>query len=174
MQKIFTILGNDEDAYQKIVEYLKKTDKDYDIPMSMRVSFEEYAKKIVSKAVTVAVLENDEIIAMANFYCNDTETKTAYMTNISISRLAQEKGYHFNDLIYASLRVAQKAGMKKLSAETTDRRVLILHKRLGAIELKREEINGVIHYFNCLENIDAWLEKNSSKQITILNIENHG
>lgn len=173
MKKIFAILGNDEDTYQNIVEYLKITDKDYDIPMSMLVNLEDYAQKIVSRAVTVAALENDEIIAMANFYCNDTESKIAYVTNISISRFAQGKGYHFKDLLYAVLKIAQKAGMKKLAAETTDRRVLILHKRTGAIELKREEIDGVIHYYNCIENISDWLEKNHSDEISIVNINEY-
>lgn len=169
MEKIFIKLSNDESTYKKIVEYMKKTDSDYDIPMSMRVNIEEYVKKIVSKAVTVAAIEKDEIIGMANFYCNDMETRTCYMTNISISKRAQEKGYHFNDFVHAALIVAKKAGMKRLCAETTDKRVLILHKRLGAIECKREEINGVIHYHNCLEDFNSWLEKDSARQITILN-----
>lgn len=170
MDKFFVKLANDESTYKKVVEYMKKTDADYDIPMSMRVNIGDYVKKIVSKAVTIAAMENDEIIGMANFYCNDMETKTCYITNVSISKKAQEKGYHLNDFVHAVLIIAQKVGMKRLRAETTDRRVLILHKRLGAVEFKREEINGVIHYHNYLEDIDGWLKKDSARRITILDL----
>ena len=135
-----------------------------------RKDIEEYAKKIVEYAVTVAVMENDKIIAMANFYCNDIVTKICYATNVSITKKAQEKGYHIFDFAYAIMRIAQKAGMKKFCAETTDRRVFILHRRLGFVEIKREEINGIIHYYDCIEDIDAWLKKYSGQQITILNL----
>lgn len=163
-------MPNNEDTYHKLVKYMQKTDTDYDIPLSKRVNIEEYVKKIVSHAVTIAVIENDEIIAMANFYCNDSITKTCYATNVSITKKAQEKGYHIIDLAYGIMWVAQKAGMKKLCAETTDRRVFVLHRRLGFVEIKRETINGVIHYYDCIEDIDAWLKKYSSLQVTILNV----
>ena len=170
MEKVFVKLSNNEDTYLKLVEYMKETERDYDIPIRMRVNIEEYAKKIVEYAVTVAVMENDKIIAMANFYCNDIVTKICYATNVSITKKAQEKGYHIFDFAYAIMRIAQKAGMKKFCAETTDRRVFILHRRLGFVEIKREEINGIIHYYDCIEDIDAWLKKYSGQQITILNL----
>lgn len=83
MEKVFVKLANNEDTYLKLVEYMKETERDYDIPISMRVNIEEYAKKIVEYAVTVAVMENDKIIAMANFYCNDIVTKYVMLQTLA-------------------------------------------------------------------------------------------
>lgn len=170
MEKIFIKLNNNEESLSKLINYMQETDTSYDIPLSKRVNITEYAKKILDKAVTLAVIENDKIIAMSNFYCNDIENKICYVTNVSITKKAQDKGYHIDDFAHAVMLIAQKAGMKRFCAEATDRRVAILHRRLGFVEIGREEIDGVIHYHNCIEDIDAWLEKDSARQITILNL----
>lgn len=169
MKKVLVKLINNEKNVANLICYMTKVNNDFKIPLNETINIEEYARKILEKGVVIAVVENDKIIAIWGFYCNDRINKRSYGTIAHITKDAQEKGYNFRDLLHACLMISVKEGMHDLYGETTDPRVLILHKRLGFVEISKEEHDGVIHYYTCLKNIKDWLSKDSGREIVILN-----
>jgi ribosomal protein S18 acetylase RimI-like enzyme len=62
---------------------LTACDHDYVPSLSSRVSLEEYASKIVTKAVRFEAWMGQRLVGLVAAYCNES-TKTAFITNVSV------------------------------------------------------------------------------------------
>lgn len=74
-----------ERNYEQIVEYLKRTDRIYPVPMSQRVNIETHAAKVLSKGVVIAAIHKGEIVGILLGYANDMENRRAYLGTLGIA-----------------------------------------------------------------------------------------
>jgi ribosomal protein S18 acetylase RimI-like enzyme len=72
--------------------HLKKCDKDFIPPLHEKVNIEEYAHKINKNAITFEAWENNELTGLIAIYCNDHETKTGFITNVSVIKESAGNG----------------------------------------------------------------------------------
>lgn len=170
MEKIVVKLENNAGALSKLIEYMKKADDSFNIPLSSRVDIAEYATKMLQNGIVLAVLKNEEITGVFGFYCNDKESQKGYITIASLTKDAQKEGYNVRDLFYASNLIALKNGIRFFYCEAIDRRAAMLYKRIGLTEIGRENINDIIHY-HLMCDIKDWMANNEVRQITIQNWE---
>lgn len=78
-----TYLLNKASAPQ-ISEHLARCDADFVPPLSGRVVIEDYAQRIVCNATRFEAWLSDTLIGLVATYCNDRETRIAYITSASV------------------------------------------------------------------------------------------
>ena len=75
-----------------ILLHLKKCDNDYIPPLSSYVNICHYSNKIFINARTFEAWWMKELIGLLACYCNNTDSKTAFITNISVVKCFQGNG----------------------------------------------------------------------------------
>lgn len=91
-----------------------------------RVRAEELAAKFAKYGVVIAIKNNEQTIGFSAFYCNDLETKCAFLSMIAVASSYAKNGLG-SLLITETKRIAANAGMKKLKLE-------VLNSNIGAIK----------------------------------------
>lgn len=135
-------LKNNETDLDRLVKYLNEADSTFDVPLSNKVYIPDYAKRKLSIGRVLAIEEDGEIGGILAYYCNDKEHYRAYVTLYCAREELQRRGIT-KSLLYIAIQDAKKEGMKEVYFDVTDRRVLILHRRMGSVVVEEKEINGM-------------------------------
>ena len=75
-----------------IVSHLKSCEESFFLDLESRVDIDEYSKKIKENAVLFEAWINDQLVGLLATYYNRIEDKTAYITNMSVSKKHQKMG----------------------------------------------------------------------------------
>jgi len=111
----------------EIAEHLSRCDAYFVPPLSERTGIDDYASKIVSKAVRFEAWAGDALVGLVAAYCNDHEKRIAYITNVSV--VSEWKGRGIAAcLVSRCVEHANSVGMRQVSL-----RVAVANAR--AIEL---------------------------------------
>lgn len=70
----------------EIRRHLLECDPDFVPPLSGRVDIASYARKIATKATRFEAWHEDSLIGLVAAYCNDTDSRVAYVTSVSVVR----------------------------------------------------------------------------------------
>lgn len=140
MDSVIIKLKNDETDLSRLVRYLEDRDDSFNVPLSSRVDINAYAKKLLACGNVLAIVENDDIMAIIGYYV-DKEKKTIFTSVYSAKKEIQLKGQS-KDLAYVMCLRGKEEGLDKILLEVTDRRVMVLHRRMGATLLKEEAITS--------------------------------
>ena len=135
-------LENNQTDLNRLVKYLYDADSSFDIPLSKKMDIQINSQKKLNLGRVLAIEENGKIAAIIEYYCNDLEHHRAYTTLYSARKDIQQRGLSKN-LIYYMCLDCKKEGMNEVRFSVTDRRVLILHRRMGGIVVSEETINGI-------------------------------
>jgi ribosomal protein S18 acetylase RimI-like enzyme len=80
-----TYLLNKASALE-ITEHLARCDGDFVPPLSGRVVIEDYARQIACNAMRFEAWSGGTLVGLVAVYCNDRETRIAYITSVSVLR----------------------------------------------------------------------------------------
>lgn len=80
------------------------------------LSLEEYAVKLIKKAVNYVIVEEGKDAGLISFYVNDTATKTAYIALIGVLTDYQGKGMA-QELMDHCIAVCCSKGMEQIKLE---------------------------------------------------------
>lgn len=72
--------------------HLRTCDISFVPPLSKRANIDDYAIKIVCKAICFECWRNNDLIGLIAAYCNDESRKTAFITNVSVLPKWQNRG----------------------------------------------------------------------------------
>jgi ribosomal protein S18 acetylase RimI-like enzyme len=112
----------------EIEDHLAKTDDSFLPRLSERVDVGEYAAKIVARAERFEAWAGGILVGLVAAYCNDTETRTAYITSVSVMPAHRNQGL-----------------ASRLVGECLDF-VRRLHFRHVALEVDRQNLPAVALY----------------------------
>lgn len=101
---------------EEIASHLWHCEADFVPPLSTRVKIENYANKIVTQATRFEAWSGGNLVGLAAAYCNDHETRIAYLTNVSVSREWMGKGVA-DRLLSECCKHAVASGMRQVSLE---------------------------------------------------------
>lgn len=76
----------------EIRRHLRECDPDFVPPLSGRVDIASYARKIATRATRFEAWHDDSLIGLVAAYCNDRDSRTAYVTSVSVLRGWMGKG----------------------------------------------------------------------------------
>lgn len=121
-----------EIEYNSILDFLKVIDKLLPVPLSERVSLEDFAEKILSKATICAEVIDGEIISLLAGYTENLENNIAYITIVGTLPKGQRKGYS-KKLIKRFIQIADSKGIKAVHLHTDKHNngAISLYKHLG-------------------------------------------
>lgn len=100
----------------EIAEHLCRCDEDFVPPLSGRVEIHGYAQKIASTATRFETWSGGTLVGLVAAYCNDRETRIAYITSVSVLKAFTGKGIAAR-LVKQCIEHAKASGMRQISLE---------------------------------------------------------
>jgi ribosomal protein S18 acetylase RimI-like enzyme len=76
----------------QIAKHLHACDHVFVPPLSHRVPIDDYAHRIIDKAVRFEAWEDGELVGLVAIYCNDARSRVAFITNVSVLLEWQGRG----------------------------------------------------------------------------------
>lgn len=87
-------LQNNEDDRALLSSYLHDVDNEFDVPISTKQPIEHFVAKILQSGIVFAIQSGGgKCLSINCFYCNNQQTKIAYITLVSTRREARKHGY---------------------------------------------------------------------------------
>lgn len=116
----------------EVAAFLKAIDQDFIPPLSTRIKLEDYAAKLVDKAVLVGAKWHGRLVGLVAFYCNDLATRRAYVTCLGVAAEARGRGLGVT-LIRQAMAVSHAAGMEVMDLQIDGDRpsLLAFYQRFG-------------------------------------------
>jgi GNAT superfamily N-acetyltransferase/SAM-dependent methyltransferase len=115
MSAVDEYLSNKASA-EEIAEHLSCCDADFVPRLSGRVEIKDYAKKIVSRATRFEAWSGGILVGLAAVYCNDLESRIAYITSFSVLSKWTGKGIAAR-LMNLCIEYAKRSGMRQIRLE---------------------------------------------------------
>ena len=100
----------------EIAKHLLLCDADFVPPLKNRVEINGYAQKIANNATRFEAWSGSTLVGLVAAYCNDQETRVAYITSVSVLRERVGKGIAAN-LVSQCIEHAKASGMWQISLE---------------------------------------------------------
>lgn len=76
----------------------------------------EYARKIVENGNLLLLKDEDWVVAFCSFYCNDLQSRTAFLSLIAVKSNVEKRGYG-SKILEECERYCRSQGMKYLQLE---------------------------------------------------------
>lgn len=118
-----------------IIEHLLQCNADFVPPLSSRVDINSYAKKIANRAMRFEAWSGDTLVGLVAAYCNDRETRIAYITSVSVLKAWAGKGIATR-LINQCFEHANALDMQliRLEVASSNTSAIRLYKKNGFVE----------------------------------------
>lgn len=144
MEIVYKELTNTIEDYNALVDFLRKVDADFRVPLSSKCSIEQYAHKLIENGHVIAFFDvnNNSILSARGFYCNDLINKTAYGTMMSSLPEARGMGLAKN-LILKMFEICEANGMSQVILCSVNPIAIHLYKSLGYEVISSTEENGI-------------------------------
>jgi len=140
--------GADDSTLSKdqIVDFVAEQDSFFEPPLQSRgVVLADYVDKILRQGhVICAVNDENRLVGMIMFYCNDMETRTAFVTWLAVAENARAQGIG-SLLISETLEFCKKHGMdyyETCTWKTNEALIAVYQRKFGARILKEKEELG--------------------------------
>lgn len=134
-------LSNCENDCIRLLEYLKQVDTEFTIQLSQKVKLYDYAIKLLKYGVVFCIEENNIIVAINGFYCNDIINNIAYLQILSTSQKVRGKGYA-KLLINRMKEYCGELGIVKIRCDSINPFAIKLYQSLGFKTIKTDHYNG--------------------------------
>lgn len=131
-------LNNNDTDIQKLIDYLKDVDQDFEVPLSSKVSLSEFARKTLSKGHAFMALEDNKFVALVTLYCNDKVSAKAFLSILSVKESHRGKGYA-RQLVNVVINISRLYGMKTVYVDSVNPIAIALYKSVGfkAVEIDK-------------------------------------
>jgi ribosomal protein S18 acetylase RimI-like enzyme len=118
----------------EISEHLTECDSDFTPPLSGRVEINNYAMKIANKAIRFEAWSDRKLIGLIAAYCNNQESRNAYITSVSVLREWTGKGIAAH-LMNQCIEYVKAMGMRQISLEVANgnAHAIKLYKKTGFV-----------------------------------------
>lgn len=126
-------------AKSELIDIFNAFESYFEIFKKGRESRELFAEKIYESGVTIA-LYKEELIGFSCFYCNDYQSRTAYISLIAVKQEYEHNGYGTR-LLEEVKKIARDKGMNRLRLEVrkNNDRAISLYRKEGFISEKQLE-----------------------------------
>lgn len=121
----------------RLAEYLMAVDSDFEVPLSSKTDLYIFTEKLLSKGHLLAVIEDNVIMGINGFYCNDQINKIAHFSILSCKQEIRGKGYA-RRLVEKMIEICKANTMKKIHCDSVNPIAICLYKSCGFIEYRTE------------------------------------
>lgn len=117
---------------QQLAGHLQACDTDFMPPLNGRVVIGDYARKIADRALRFEAWADGELVGLVAAYCNDVDSRTAYVTSVSVLHGWQGRGIA-RQLLERCLEQAKTTGFRRIELEVgrENAAAIRLYEKLG-------------------------------------------
>lgn len=123
-------LNNNPEYLDIVKNYLHEVDEDFEIPISSKTSMSDFCEKLLQSGNVYSVFEDEILVALIGFYCNDNVNRIAYFSFLSTRLGARKKGYA-RLLVKEMIEVCKESGMKEILCDSVNPNAVALYQSLG-------------------------------------------
>lgn len=149
----YEVVDKDASNYDRIYEFVKKTDKTFPTPICERTDISKFTDRILEKAIILQATVDDEIVGLSSFYANDRINYISHWTFLAVDPQYAKRGIA-TKLIADMLSIVNKAGMLSVAVftDTVNTTARSLYEKLGFNLV--EEKDGRARYSYYLDQED--------------------
>lgn len=114
-----------------VERHLLRCDEDFVPPLSTRVNISAYARKLATRATRFEAWCDGTLVGLVAAYCNDADSKSAYITSVSVLREWTRRGIAAT-LLQQCIAHAEASGMSQIRLE-------VARQNAGAIRLYEKD-----------------------------------
>lgn len=126
-RRVVSTQGVDVD---KIYIFLAHINSEYNPPLDTKVELHQYAEKILNNAVLFVEMVGDDIVGMVVLYCNDDNTKKAYIPLVGVLPTYQHRGIA-SKLMKEAISLVREQGYKLIGIHSNNMVAVHLYSKLG-------------------------------------------
>lgn len=117
-----------------IFEHLLYCDDNFIPPLSQRVKIYDYAIKISSKATRFEAWSDDRLVGFLAAYCNDSKTRIAFITTVSVLKTRMGEGIA-SRMLKQCIDFASALGMVQINLMVACNNIaaIRLYKKIGFV-----------------------------------------
>lgn len=144
MKIFYKELTNATEDNNALVNFLRKVDNDFRVPLSSKCSLDLYAHKIIENGHVICYFDEDDksIISAIGFYCNDVIQGKAYIS--IMCSLPEARGFGFaKKLLSKTSRICQINNMNEIIAYSVNPIAIHLYKSVGYEEISSSDENSL-------------------------------
>ncbi|MBN1805924.1 MAG: GNAT family N-acetyltransferase [Sedimentisphaerales bacterium] len=126
MLKFHTSISKDE-----LIDFVTNSSNEFKPPLHLRVKIDDYCEKLIEKSVMFVAREDEEVVGIIAFYCNDDIQHQAYLTYFFVKKDKRRKGIG-KILLDKSMSYSKKCGMKSMKLATlAENQATSIYRRNG-------------------------------------------
>jgi ribosomal protein S18 acetylase RimI-like enzyme len=107
------VMNYNEDELEQLTTFLRVIDDIFPIPLSEKVSIDEYALKALSKGVALCAEDSGKIVGILLGYANDSATKNAYIGTLGVLEEYRSQGIG-KSLVSFMKELSRSYGMERI------------------------------------------------------------
>ncbi|MBQ7352539.1 MAG: GNAT family N-acetyltransferase [Clostridia bacterium] len=132
--------GTIEISKDSLLQFLKKVDSDFPVPLSEKQDLNAFADKLIKNATICYEMNDEEIVGLVAGYTNNEEKESAYISIVAVLDKARGKGIG-KKLVSDFIQTAQNKGFKSVNLYTsTNNEVAIkMYDSLGFVKYEKED-----------------------------------
>lgn len=117
----------------EFVDYLFKVDNEYTPPISKSVNLNNYAEKLLDKANIITAREDDKLVGVCAFYCDEMNGKS-YISTIGLLKDYKKRGIG-KKLLHKAIIISKNKKMNGVSLEVNGENniAVIFYRKHGFI-----------------------------------------
>lgn len=124
----------------QIVDHLEVCDKAFFHSLSQRVDVKKYAEKIIANAKRFEAWVDGELGGLVAIYCNETDQRSAFITNVSVSSVLNGRGIG-SGLLRRCINHTGASGFECISLEVegSNKAAISLYEKFGFTTQSEQE-----------------------------------
>lgn len=132
--------GTIEISKDSLLQFLKKVDSAFPVPLSEKQDLNAFADKLIKNATICYEMNDEEIVGLVAGYTNNEEKESAYISIVAVLDKARGKGIG-KKLVSDFIQTAQNKGFKSVNLYTsTNNEVAIkMYDSLGFVKCEKED-----------------------------------
>lgn len=125
---------------EEIYSHLKECNENFIPPLEEKVNIMNYSKKIFENAITFEAWNEKILVGLIAAYLNDTENKSAFITNVSTIKSYMGKGIA-KELMKMCINYSKNYNFKEINLEVSSKNAdaLNLYLKYGFVKNKEED-----------------------------------
>lgn len=105
--------------FEEFSSFITETEKDFIPPLLNRIEVNSYYEKLIKNAEFIVCRDNERIIGLICFYCNNKDTREAFITYIAVRK--EYRGNNIaSNLLNKATDFSREQGMNRITIETNN------------------------------------------------------
>lgn len=115
---------------QELYSFLESINSDFNPPLTNKVNFFDFIKKITEKAVLITQKSDNKIVGLTVLYCNNVKERKAYISLVGVLKEYRGLGIAKN-MLNKAITYAQKQNFTVLGIHSNNPIAILLYQSLG-------------------------------------------